>query len=272
MDVDRAAAPVSASQTVEEPLDLIRLSVDEVVLVKCRGGRELQGRLHVRFFDNFCAHIEFCVEPSCPAAWPLALRASFHLTCIVFLRFLIFGDSSAAACRPQAYDNHLNLILGDVEESLTTTEVDEDTQEELVKVRRDFFLVLNMFLSLSIDLYLSLSSARTPFLSFSLSSCVSLYLSLCLFVLSLSHAFSLNLSIFIFLSLHEYIYLSLSPSFHSRRGVASVVLLFYLFFRICFAFLMSACRLRSERSSCCLCAVMASFSFRHRCAQGKSRA
>lgn len=37
----------SASQTVEEPLDLIRLSIDEVILVKCRGGRELQGRLHV---------------------------------------------------------------------------------------------------------------------------------------------------------------------------------------------------------------------------------
>lgn len=47
MDVEKSA-PVSASQTVEEPLDLIRLSIDEVVLVKCRGGRELQGRLHVR--------------------------------------------------------------------------------------------------------------------------------------------------------------------------------------------------------------------------------
>jgi hypothetical protein len=42
------------------------------------------------------------------------------------------------------------------------------------------------------------------------------------------------MSLFIFLSLHEYIYLSLSPSFYSRRGVASVVLLIYLFFRICF--------------------------------------
>ena len=42
------ASGQSASQTVEEPLDLIRLSIDEVILVKCRGGRELQGRLHVR--------------------------------------------------------------------------------------------------------------------------------------------------------------------------------------------------------------------------------
>lgn len=40
---DGAAAPVS------EPLDLVRLSLDEVVFVKLRGDRELKGRLHVRF-------------------------------------------------------------------------------------------------------------------------------------------------------------------------------------------------------------------------------
>lgn len=33
--------------TVEEPLDLIRLSLDEVIYVKLRGDRELRGRLHV---------------------------------------------------------------------------------------------------------------------------------------------------------------------------------------------------------------------------------
>lgn len=32
---------------MEEPLDLIRLSIDERVYVKCRGDRELKGRLHV---------------------------------------------------------------------------------------------------------------------------------------------------------------------------------------------------------------------------------
>ena len=36
------AAPVS------EPLDLVRLSLDEFVFVKLRGDRELKGRLHVR--------------------------------------------------------------------------------------------------------------------------------------------------------------------------------------------------------------------------------
>ncbi|KAI9846962.1 MAG: U4/U6-U5 snRNP complex subunit lsm3 [Sclerophora amabilis] len=46
-DVDEgAAAPVS------EPLELVRLSLDEVVFVKLRGDRELKGRLHA--YDSHC--------------------------------------------------------------------------------------------------------------------------------------------------------------------------------------------------------------------------
>mmetsp|Transcript_5470 Transcript_5470/g.11998 ORF Transcript_5470/g.11998 Transcript_5470/m.11998 type:complete len:90 (-) Transcript_5470:332-601(-) len=63
---------------MEEPLDLIRLSIDERVYVKCRGNRELRGKLH-------------------------------------------------------AYDQHLNMILGEVEETVTSTEIDEETDEEIVK-------------------------------------------------------------------------------------------------------------------------------------------
>ena len=33
--------------SIAEPLDLVRLSLDEVVFVKLRGDRELKGRLHV---------------------------------------------------------------------------------------------------------------------------------------------------------------------------------------------------------------------------------
>ncbi|MCJ1372037.1 U4/U6-U5 snRNP complex subunit lsm3 [Loxospora ochrophaea] len=40
------AAPVS------EPLDLVRLSLDETVFVKLRGDRELKGRLHA--YDSHC--------------------------------------------------------------------------------------------------------------------------------------------------------------------------------------------------------------------------
>lgn len=38
------------------------------------------------------------------------------------------------ACVLQAYDQHLNMILGDVEETVTTVEIDEETYEELYKV------------------------------------------------------------------------------------------------------------------------------------------
>ena len=41
-DADNDAAPA-----VQEPLDLVRLSLDETVFVKLRGDRELKGRLHV---------------------------------------------------------------------------------------------------------------------------------------------------------------------------------------------------------------------------------
>lgn len=36
--------------TVEEPLDLIRLSLDERIYVKMRGDREIRGKLHA--FDQ----------------------------------------------------------------------------------------------------------------------------------------------------------------------------------------------------------------------------
>ena len=79
----RGANPVVMAAdyvTVREPLDLIRLSLDERIYVKLRGEREIRGKLH-------------------------------------------------------AYDQHLNMILGDVEEVITTVEVDDETYEEIMKVR-----------------------------------------------------------------------------------------------------------------------------------------
>lgn len=40
--------PGAGANPVNEPLDLVRLSLNEVVFVKLRGDRELKGRLHVR--------------------------------------------------------------------------------------------------------------------------------------------------------------------------------------------------------------------------------
>ncbi|EOD14715.1 hypothetical protein EMIHUDRAFT_432584 [Emiliania huxleyi CCMP1516] len=69
------------SSVVAEPLDLVRLSLDERILVKLRGDRDLRGRLH-------------------------------------------------------AFDQHLNMVLGEVEETVTTIEVDEETYEEIIKTSK----------------------------------------------------------------------------------------------------------------------------------------
>ena len=45
------------SDNIKKPLDLIRLSIDERILIKCRGGRELQGKLHA--FDE---HLNMVLE------------------------------------------------------------------------------------------------------------------------------------------------------------------------------------------------------------------
>ncbi|KAK0752916.1 hypothetical protein B0T18DRAFT_356691 [Schizothecium vesticola] len=46
------ADAVDETNTVSEPLDLVRLLIDEVVCVKLRGDRELKGRLHA--YDSHC--------------------------------------------------------------------------------------------------------------------------------------------------------------------------------------------------------------------------
>jgi U6 snRNA-associated Sm-like protein LSm3 len=86
--------------SVSEPLDLVRLSLDEIVFVKLRGDRELKGRLHV-------GHKQLN-EP----------LSAFDLSTDTL----------------QAYDSHCNLVLGDVEETIYTIEEDDDG-EETVKVR-----------------------------------------------------------------------------------------------------------------------------------------
>ncbi|XP_011568719.2 U6 snRNA-associated Sm-like protein LSm3 [Plutella xylostella] len=67
--------------TVKEPLDLIRLSLDERIYVKMRNERELRGKLH-------------------------------------------------------AYDQHLNMVLGEAEETITTVEIDEETYEEVYRTTK----------------------------------------------------------------------------------------------------------------------------------------
>ncbi|KFK44210.1 hypothetical protein AALP_AA1G228900 [Arabis alpina] len=72
---------VEEDTTVREPLDLIRLSIEERICVKLRSDRELRGKLH-------------------------------------------------------AFDQHLNMILGDVEEVITSVEIDDETYEEIVRATK----------------------------------------------------------------------------------------------------------------------------------------
>lgn len=85
---------------VKEPLDLIRLSLDEKVYVKLRHDRELRGILHV----------------------------------IMLQSWQIFCNSYQTSF--QAFDQHLNMILSEAEETITTIEIDEETYEEVYKTSK----------------------------------------------------------------------------------------------------------------------------------------
>jgi len=47
-----------------------------------------------------------------------------------------------------AYDQHLNMVLGEVEETVTTVELDEETMEEIFKVWQHLSLI---YISLTIE-------------------------------------------------------------------------------------------------------------------------
>lgn len=69
--------------------------------------------------------------------WTLLLEASSTEACCV---------SPVVAGELQAYDQHLNMILGDVEETVTTVEIDEETYEELYKVQHRLWTWLRILL------------------------------------------------------------------------------------------------------------------------------
>lgn len=77
-------------------LDLLRLSLGEYVYIKLRGEREIRGKLHV------CSDLLF------------------------FYIFFIFLMKS--------YDQHLNLLVSDANETIKTVEIDEVTGEETMNV------------------------------------------------------------------------------------------------------------------------------------------
>lgn len=69
-----------------------------------------------------------------PAPHPLSLLHCCHPPhefCVSFcVSFCLFRNPLN-----QAYDQHLNMILGDVEETATTVEIDEETYEEIMSAK-----------------------------------------------------------------------------------------------------------------------------------------
>ena len=75
----------------------------------------------------------------------------------------------------KAFDQHLNLVLGEVEECITTKEVDEETEEEMIKVsynskQRDGPLFLLVRYPPSVTTTPTHHSFPTPLMLFSLLS------------------------------------------------------------------------------------------------------
>lgn len=119
-----------ASHVVEEPLDLIRLSLDERILVKLRNERELRGRLHVRAAARCACALRSVVSPAQRLASSLTLSPSPSLR----MRFSL--NPRARPVASQSYDQHLNMVLGDVEETVTTRDIDTETYEEIIKTSK----------------------------------------------------------------------------------------------------------------------------------------
>ncbi|KAG6408278.1 hypothetical protein SASPL_131283 [Salvia splendens] len=118
---------------VKEPLDLIRLSLDERIYVKLRHDRELRGRLHR---SASLEVLVFSFSKGRLIALVL-LQGDLHRTegISVSLSYMLIGYDLWIR-GVAAYDQHLNMILGDVEEIVTTVEIDDETYEEIVRTTK----------------------------------------------------------------------------------------------------------------------------------------
>ena len=119
----------AAGNVIEEPFDLIRMSLDERVYVKMKNGREIKGRLFA--YDQ---HLNM-------VRWNNLSLLSLNK----WLRssVIMYGRLPQGLCLPtlQSPTPFPSLIftiqvLGDVEETITTVEIDEDTFEELFKSQK----------------------------------------------------------------------------------------------------------------------------------------
>ena len=106
---DRARRGLMSS-VVSEPLDLVRLSLDERIVV------------------------------SRPIPAPRTSRRALAKRAVA-RQVKLRGDRDLRG-KLHAYDQHLNMVLGDVEETVTTVEMDEETYEEIIKTSKRQFDML----------------------------------------------------------------------------------------------------------------------------------
>jgi len=107
-----------AAKTIERPLDLIRLSLDERVVIRLKGNRELRGKLYVRGCPDPCIRTLFSAYFRPFITTPATITQYISHTIHLFR---------------QAFDEHVNMVLGDCEETLTTEEADAETGEIAIK-------------------------------------------------------------------------------------------------------------------------------------------
>lgn len=88
-------ADVDHSVPTAEPLDLIRLSLDEKIFLKLRGGRELRGRLHA--YDPHCNMILSDVEETIYVVKGSETKTTVKRSEMLFVR----GDSVILVSPPQ---------------------------------------------------------------------------------------------------------------------------------------------------------------------------
>lgn len=134
---------------IKQPFDLARVAFHEAVRVQMRGDRYIKSKLDVRFIIYWAAQ---------------TVLAAGNRQTIINLRLPIFALKSEygwTGYRGIESNQHLNMILGDIEETLTTTDIDPETFEEFVKTTSRHILMVFVSHVMNMIIFLGMIQSRT---------------------------------------------------------------------------------------------------------------